>query len=896
MGSKDIVFPRMFLFEYCIVVFIVMVHFIVGYLLNDPTNNIIQVQRGSSCRQKFINQSFGILTSPFYPLGYPDNTRCEWIIEMDINSRVVLIIKSFILGPGDELVITDKSDLKFSLDNPPNDIIFSQSNKISIKLISTSIIDKEQRDNKMVIPNLHQNRSFYAEFEKEGCGGFLTESSGYITIPSYIHHSRMPHDCAWTIVSPSNKVIVLQFLQFDLPPGSCLYSNIYIREGNQTAGYLLGDFCEENPPFNTLRTSSNIMYIDFRTRQNLLFSNIQMNSMVKMYYKVEDTCGGELSGYSGSFATPRRWLDDVFICNWTITVPQEKQMLVKFDNWYVKGATKTEYDEIYLVIPSSNYVFWKSNGDLSPPDSILIPSNQLVVSLRSYRNLTASVKLNLHGIYQAINIHDKQCINVGHKQLFMCDDWRYIDCSQRCDGVIDCENALDERLCPITSLDAIVMQHLRNREESKNSLTFLVVIFFGIIILLMAFILTITKTCRRKKSENKDVPERLPRGCLPPPYSPIAGARSQVIPPPPYSETDKQNNITRHKLSRKRKATISNNGSRSPNSINLYRTSVTSPLEFSMGNIPVNNSNLAEAVVVQSEESNRVKSNSKMSNTSVSGSIDSLQSSDTEGSLHEGEYDDAAVENDTMKFANVSSNSAACNSTNSLRKEGDSPSSYSRDINLFKWNQSKEVKEECEKHASIGSQSIHNKKDDVSQQFFEVADNVAMATVVSKDNLAQVRTANINLTNEGDKLEKEEVNPYKKKSHGLSSPATMALAKRNENEFLNDLQCTEMFHNTDILESSDLYTSSSTDNTPNKCKKQYDVDSTLSPISLSNSFSLPIYEEKFNTGEGSILDNSEMFLSGNKKSNIKGTRENHCAHSLPNMVDKVNKIQKANSV
>ena len=896
MGSKDIVFPRMFLFEYCIVVFIVMVHFIAGYLLNDPTYNIIQVKRGSSCRQKFINQSFGILTSPFYPLGYPDNTRCEWIIEMDINSRVVLIIKSFILGPGDELVITDKSDLKFSLDNPPNDIIFSQSNKISIKLISTSIIDKEQRDNKMVIPNLHQNRSFYAEFEKEGCGGFLTESSGYITIPSYIHHSRMPHDCAWTIVSPSNKVIVLQFLQFDLPPGSCLYSNIYIREGNQTAGYLLGDFCEENPPFNTLRTSSNIMYIDFRTRQNLLFSNIQMNPMVKMYYKVEDTCGGELSGYSGSFATPRRWLDDVFICNWTITVPQEKQMLVKFDNWYVKGATKTEYDEIYLVIPSSDYVFWKSNGDLSPPDSILIPSNQLVVSLRSYRNLTASVKLNLHGIYQAINIHDKQCINVGHKQLFMCDDWRYIDCSQRCDGVIDCENALDERLCPITSLDAIVMQHLRNREESKNSLTFLVVIFFGIIILLMAFILTITKTCRRKKSENKDVPERLPRGCLPPPYSPIAGARSQVIPPPPYSETDKQNNITRHKLSRKRKATISNNGSRSPNSINLYRTSVTSPLEFSMGNIPVNNSNLAEAVVVQSEESNRVKSNSKTSNTSVSGSIDSLQSSDTEGSLYEGKYDDAAVENDTMKFANVSSNSAACNSTNSLRKEGDSPSSYSRDINLFKWNQSKEVKEECEKHASIGSQSIHNKKDDVSQQFFEVADNVAMATVVSKDNLAQVRTANINLTNEGGKLEKEEVNAYKKQSHGLSSPATMALAKRNENEFLNDLQYTEMFHNTDILESSDLYTSSSTDNTPNKCKKQYDVDSTLSPISLSNSFSLPIYEEKFNTGEGSILDNSEMFLSGNKKSNIKGTRENHCAHSLPNMVDKVNKIQKANSV
>ena len=893
----------MFLFEHCIVVFIVMVHFIAGYLLNDPTNNIIQVQRGSSCRQKFINQSFGILTSPFYPLGYPDNTRCEWIIDMDKNSRVVLIIKSFVLGPGDELVITDKSDLKFSLDNPPNDVIFSQSNKMSIKLISTSIIDEEQRDSKLTIPNLHQNRSFYAEFEKEGCGGFLTANSGYITIPSYIHHSRIPHNCAWTIVSPSNKVIVLQFLQFDLPPGSCLYSNIYIREGNQTAGYVLGDFCEENPPFNILRTSSNIMYIDFRTRRNLLFSNIQMNPMIKMYYKVEDTCGGKLSGYSGSFATPRRWLDDVFICNWNINVPQEKQMLVKFDSWYVKGATKTEYDEIYLIIPSSNYVFWRSNGELSPPDSILIPSNQLVVSLRSYRNLTASVKLNLHGIYQAININDKQCINVGHKRLFMCDDWRYIDCSQRCDGVIDCENALDERLCPITSLDAIVMQHLRNREESKSSSTFLVVIFFGIITLLLAFILTITKTCRRKKSENKHVPERLTRGCFPPPYSPIAGVRSQDIPPPPYSETDKQDNITRHKLSRKRKGTNSSNGSRSANSINLHCTSITSPLEFSMGNIPINNSNLAEAVVVQNKEGNKLANNSETSNTSVSGSIDSLQSSGTESSLHEGKYDDVAVENDTMKFANVSSNSTAYNSVNGMKGEGVFHSSYSRDINLFNWNQSKEVKEECEKYASIGFQSIHNEMDEVSQQLFDAANNVVMATVVSKDSLAQVRTAKINRTSEGDKLEKEEVKASafskhcEKQSPGLSCTTTMALTRGEENEFLNDLQCTEMFHDTDILESSGLYTLSSTDNTPNKCKKQYDMHNTLSATALSNSFNLPLYEEeKFNSGEGSSLANSETFLSENKKSGVKGTNENHCRLSLPNMVDKVNKIQRANSL
>lgn len=95
MSIRDFLFLRMFLFEYCIVVFIVMVHFIAGYLLNDPTNNIIQVQRGSSCRQKFINQSFGILTSPFYPLGYPDNTRCEWIIDMDKKFESCLDYKEF---------------------------------------------------------------------------------------------------------------------------------------------------------------------------------------------------------------------------------------------------------------------------------------------------------------------------------------------------------------------------------------------------------------------------------------------------------------------------------------------------------------------------------------------------------------------------------------------------------------------------------------------------------------------------------------------------------------------------------------------------------------------------------------------------------------------------------
>lgn len=503
------------------------------------SDEIFHVATPTNCNHVFFNQSFGILTSPFFPLGYPDGTSCKWEIKMEEGSRIVLSIKAFTLGPGDRLEITENSEASiYSLESPPNDVIFSSGNVLSIQLTSnktkSQVVDH-------TIKELNENHTFYAVFEKEGCGGLLTESSGYITVPSYIHLSQKSHQCAWTILGPANKVIDLQFLQFDLPPGSCPYTNIYLREGERTAGYVLGDFCEENPPVNELRSSSNVVYIAYRTRPNFLSSRVDMLPTVKMFYKFSEVCGGELTGYSGSFATPRRWLDDVYSCNWTINVPQQKYVSLNFKEW---SAAPFIEDEVRIVVPSKNEIYWSSNTS-HPSKTLVIPSNKVVISLTSYRKKSSLSTLNFYGVFQAVASMDKQCIDVGYKQLFMCDEWKYIDCSLKCDGVNDCDNAIDENNCPLQSLEtAIVLTH--HHAKPHNVSRYSVALFTIVGILMFIFVVWIMIDRFYKKGERASRPRmrmtnKYPRSeqpyVRPPPYVEYDESQPEKIntPPPPYS-------------------------------------------------------------------------------------------------------------------------------------------------------------------------------------------------------------------------------------------------------------------------------------------------------------------------------------------------------------------------
>ena len=165
-----------------------------GQLSANAYTDIISVPKTKNCNHQYINQTFGIITSPNYPYGYQINTECTWVIIMPEGERVVLTVKKFYVGPKDKLDIIDANDsTSYNLGNDPGDILFSNSNQVVLKLTSSG-------------EEFTGNRSFYSIFEREGCGGLMTQKNGYISVPSYVYMSSTPHECSWTILAPQNKV------------------------------------------------------------------------------------------------------------------------------------------------------------------------------------------------------------------------------------------------------------------------------------------------------------------------------------------------------------------------------------------------------------------------------------------------------------------------------------------------------------------------------------------------------------------------------------------------------------------------------------------------------------------------------------------------------------------
>ena len=494
------------------------------YPRGEDINHIDQV---TNCRHVFRNQTFGIVASPGYPAGYPDTTSCVWDINIPEGKQIALTVKTFVLGPGDRLTVVDGGRGEgevYSLGRPPDDVIYSSTNQLTVSL-SSAQIPSGMVDSTLEL--LKSNRTFYAMFEVEGCGGSLSEGSGHITVPSYIHLSQRSHQCVWNILAPTNRVVVLNFLQFDLTPGTCLYSKLHIRDGDRgKGGYVLGDFCEENPPLHELRTATNTMYISYRSRPNFLTKHSEVVPIIRMYYYVADACGGKFSSYSGSFSTPHRWLDDVYSCNWTITVPQGKQIALKIYNWRTSNSSEEEFDQLVVQVPDKLPRVWSSREQRKPRMSTIVASNQLSISLLSHRERTSTAKIGFYAVYEAIQAPVEQCIDVGAKRLFLCDDWKYIECSLRCNGQPDCENGKDEEKCSLTSDNFLDIRH-DHHKKSVNISVYFTFLFVAICVSLVIVVASLTfNHCYKYNQRKYDPPPRTP---IPQPSS-----YPSIFPPPSY--------------------------------------------------------------------------------------------------------------------------------------------------------------------------------------------------------------------------------------------------------------------------------------------------------------------------------------------------------------------------
>ncbi|KAK5640278.1 hypothetical protein RI129_011089 [Pyrocoelia pectoralis] len=330
---------------------------------------------GSIVLSKYYNAT--TISSPNYPNIPPPFCECLWTImappgeslRVDFVERFDITIGSDASCTYAAVQVRDGGS-KFSpllgefCEEMPNST-FSSDNMIHIRFFTTM---KDPRN------------GFKAKISIAGCGGIIRSRAGEITSPSFNIKSMYPvnSNCIWHLVGPDDHTLILHFSTLDLPERGnfeedCLsVDHVSLEENfkfNDTIT-TIGVYCGKTSP-SEIRSSSNEVMVHFvtgNTEQNLSGFRLQFNSS-------QEVCGGNLNAERGVIET-LGYPESNYItieCEWTITVPQDRRILLEFDdldlngNKYGPGVSfynDAQYASFIQVVKNSTFVPVRSSGNV----------------------------------------------------------------------------------------------------------------------------------------------------------------------------------------------------------------------------------------------------------------------------------------------------------------------------------------------------------------------------------------------------------------------------------------------------------------------------------------------------------------------------------------------------
>jgi cubilin len=296
------------------------------------------------------------LSSPKAPnsLKYPSNIRCLWIVESDYKESIEIIFNKFQLEDSkncsnDFLKIEDDNVKNYVTEGLGESLVF-HGEKSAVRtpyffngvngpsaphIYCNNILPHDYLSSSNKIRIYFESNSM-AEFE-----GFELKiktvdacSRNFTALQGRLVSSPDPKDCQITIKVPENYTISLYFYRFNFYQTNCDKASMKIYDGDLATGALMGRVCGytlPDPFFSTgNQISINIAYGDDETY-------MYMRGNYDILYtasKKEDGrgCGGEIFNYGGIFSSPlypnsNRTNND---CTWTVTVPQNLKIAIKF--------------------------------------------------------------------------------------------------------------------------------------------------------------------------------------------------------------------------------------------------------------------------------------------------------------------------------------------------------------------------------------------------------------------------------------------------------------------------------------------------------------------------------------------------------------------------------------
>lgn len=323
-----------------------------------------------------ITRDRGSFSSPNFPDVYTANIECDWVIRVHPNERIRLTFVDFELESQsncmwDYVAIYDGPDqlsplLSRSCGSSPPPPLFSTSESLYIKFASDAS---------------HAGRGFKAEYETI-CGETLTGDTGILKSPYYPSFYPADRECTYTIRVAVGKVIILQFLDFNIEESQdCAYDYLEIRDGGVDRGSPLKKLCGTHLP-DKMISSFNELWLKFRTdgsENNLGF--------LANYSTIDIDCGGILSTDHGFFSSPSRnrvnHFDPLSIaqeikCQWLIRAPVNFVIRINFPTFNLLDDTNCTNNYLLLEDYDSNQLGkFCSNR---PPSNILSTGDHVLVT------------------------------------------------------------------------------------------------------------------------------------------------------------------------------------------------------------------------------------------------------------------------------------------------------------------------------------------------------------------------------------------------------------------------------------------------------------------------------------------------------------------------------------
>ncbi|KAK2895025.1 hypothetical protein Q8A67_012254 [Cirrhinus molitorella] len=238
----------------------------------------------------------------------------------------------------------------------------------------------------------------------------------------------------WELRGDPGHVLKLSFDTFNLEE-NC--ANDFVRVYNSLVAmdkHLMAEKCGFYSPSNPLTfiSSRNVMLVTFVTNEEGNYPGFRARvTQIDGF-----SCGGKLSGSSGSFTSPNfpSYYPPNTTCHWDIEVPVGKFIKLKFPKFMVSTGSQNSCPGDYVEIVGKS----KLCGQQPSNTMVTVSSNKATVVFRSD---SSQVDRGFNATYEVFEPTDP-C-----PEKFQCDNKRCVDPALRCDGWNDCGDSTDERMC-----------------------------------------------------------------------------------------------------------------------------------------------------------------------------------------------------------------------------------------------------------------------------------------------------------------------------------------------------------------------------------------------------------------------------------------------------------------